>query len=91
MLYARPMENGPAPARGPDADADGPPAFQIVAGRPTAEEVAAVAVALAAKFAAGARPLPPPARRANWSDHSRLLRPPPQPGPGAWRRSALPR
>jgi hypothetical protein len=67
------------------------PVLAIVAGRPTAEETAAVLVvlrALAARAgpAGPVRPSPSP-----WSARSRLLRGPVVAGPGAWRASGLPR
>lgn len=86
----------------PRDDGPGPPhmrpMFRVVAGQPTAEEVAALTVVLAALRAGGtARPArapagtPPPCRSVSaWAQRSRLIRGPLQPGPGAWRRSASP-
>jgi hypothetical protein len=72
-----------------------PPLVRVVAGHPTPEEVAALAAALAARRAALARQASATAAArpavGGWSDRRRLLRMPPAPGPGAWRRSALPR
>jgi hypothetical protein len=68
-------------------------AVTIVAGHPTAEETAVVTVvltALASAAAAGTQ-AGPGGQRSEWSDRSRMLRPPVSPGPGAWRASALPR
>jgi hypothetical protein len=65
------------------------PVLRVVRGAATPEEIAAVvAVLLSRPAAGGARPAP---ARSAWSDRSRLLRCPPHPGPGAWRRSAFPR
>jgi len=62
----------------------------VVRGDATPEEIAALAVVLLAR--AAETEAPGPARSVNnaWSDRSRLLRRPLSPGPGAWRRSALP-
>jgi Acyl-CoA carboxylase epsilon subunit len=78
----------------PSADDDRPagePALRVVRGDATPEEIAAlVAVLMARSGAAGApdRPGRPPVSA--WADRSRQLRRPLHPGPGAWRRSALP-
>jgi acyl-CoA carboxylase epsilon subunit len=63
------------------------PLLRVVRGEPAAEEIAALAVVLAAKLAA--RPAPDPERGAarGWADRARALHVPPAPGPGAWRRS----
>ena len=69
---------------------DDRPLLRVVRGDATPEEIAAlVAVLLARPAGTGA---PGPARSVNnsWSDRSRLLRRSLSPGPGAWRRSALP-
>jgi Acyl-CoA carboxylase epsilon subunit len=66
----------------------GEPALRVIRGDATAEEIAAlVAVLLSRPGDAGA---PPAAARSAWADRSRQLRRPLRPGPGAWRRSALP-
>jgi hypothetical protein len=65
----------------------------VVRGNATPEEIAAVVVTLTAVAAARTRsadeakhePVP-----TNWNDRARLLRAPVRPGPGGWRRSALP-
>ena len=65
------------------------PLLRVVAGQPTDEEAAALAVVLAAKLAA--RPAQAREGRAavgGWSDRARAMRTPLTPGPGAWRRSA---
>ena len=70
---------------------DSGPVLRVIRGDATPEEIAAVVAALLSA-AAAASDAPPPARTAPsaWSDRSRLLRRPVHPGPGAWRRSALP-
>jgi hypothetical protein len=75
---------------GGDSGARGQPVLRVVRGDATPEEIAAL---IAVLMAAGGSPAPSPvapARRSAWSDRSRLLRAPLRPGPGAWRRSALP-
>ena len=65
------------------------PLLRVVRGEPTAEELAALVAVLAARSAAAAAP--PPARpRSAWADPARRLGVAGRPGPGAWRRSALP-
>jgi hypothetical protein len=72
--------------------------LRVVAGQPTAEELAALTVALAAAAraraarAAGAAGAAGGARAPvrGWAWRGRLLRSPLAHGPGAWRRSALP-
>jgi acyl-CoA carboxylase epsilon subunit len=63
------------------------PFLRVVRGEPTAEELAALVAVLAARSAA-----PAPARRPRsaWADPARRLGLTSRPGPGAWRRSALP-
>jgi hypothetical protein len=70
---------------------DSGPVLRVVRGDATPEEIAAVVAVLLARSAASHAP-PPSARPAPsaWADRSRLLRRPVHPGPGAWRRSALP-
>ena len=66
----------------------GEPVLRVVRGDATPEEIAAlVAVLLSRSDDAGA---PSPSARSAWADRSRQLRRPLRPGPGAWRRSALP-
>jgi Acyl-CoA carboxylase epsilon subunit len=62
--------------------------LRVIRGDATAEEVAALVAVLMSR-AADDEP-PPREARSAWSDRSRLVRRPLQPGPGAWRRSALP-
>ena len=67
------------------------PLLRVVAGQPTDEEAAALAVVLAAKLTA--RPAPARKERAavgGWADRARAMRAPLTPGPGAWRRSQHP-
>jgi Acyl-CoA carboxylase epsilon subunit len=68
----------------------GEPSVRVTRGDATPEDIAALVAVLLSRSAAGpgsdAAPPPPSA----WSDRSRLLRRPLHPGPGAWRRSALP-
>ena len=67
----------------------GRPYLRVVRGDPTPEELAAlVAVVMARSAEAEAAPAAP--SRSAWSDRSRQLRGSLAPGPGAWRRSALP-
>jgi hypothetical protein len=64
----------------------------IAAGRPSAEEIAAVVVAvLAARAAPASGPEAARRIRNQWSSRSRLLREPLARGPDGWRASALPR
>ena len=80
--------NGPASG---DASADGP-VLKVVAGDPSAEELAALTVALSAVLAARGGPAVQPGRAASgWADRSRMMGAPPSPGPDTWRRSAWPR
>jgi acyl-CoA carboxylase epsilon subunit len=79
------------------ADSAGPPVqpvLSVLHGEPTEAELAAVITVLAARSRAAAesagRPAPARASRSTWSAKSRLLRVHMTPGPGGWRRSALP-
>jgi acyl-CoA carboxylase epsilon subunit len=82
-------EEAPRPA--------GEPLLEIVAGHPSAEEVAALTLAISAVLAAreSAARAEQAARGANaaggWTDRSHLLRTALAHGPDAWRRSARPR
>jgi hypothetical protein len=76
------------------ADARTEPLFTIVAGNPTANEIAAVVTVLAARLgqaggAGEARAVP--GTRSGWSARSAVIRSPLSRGPGAWRAAALPR
>jgi len=69
----------------------GEPALKVVAGRPSAEELAALTVALSAALAARGGPAGLPGRASpGWADRSRMMGVPPRPGRDAWRRSARP-
>jgi hypothetical protein len=63
------------------------PFLQVVRGEPTAEELAALVAVLAARAAA---PAPAARVRSAWADPARRIRVTARPGPGPWRRSALP-
>jgi len=71
---------------------DSAPFLRVVRGDASAEEIAALVAALqviaVSAGSVGAEEEPRTVRR--WNDRSRLLRPAIHPGPGAWRRSALP-
>jgi acyl-CoA carboxylase epsilon subunit len=84
-----PASGGNGPASG-DASADGP-VLKIVAGDPSAEELAALTVALSAVLARGGPAARPGRAASGWADRSRTMGAPPSPGPDAWRRSAWPR
>jgi Acyl-CoA carboxylase epsilon subunit len=82
---------GGEPAAGP---AGRPPELlEVVAGHPSAAEIAALTVVLSAALARRDRAAGPgragrPA--AGWASRARPLRAPLRPGPDAWRRSGLP-
>ena len=65
------------------------PVLRVIRGDATPEEIAAVIAVVLSRSALhlGVPPRPTPSA---WADRSRLLRRPVFPGPGAWRRSALP-
>ena len=94
MQNSSSSETAAGAGSGPDAQAD-QPFLRVVRGNPTAEELAAVTIVLAARARAAAAAAQPaastPARRSDWSARSRLLRESVSPGPGGWKRSALPR
>jgi hypothetical protein len=70
--------------------ADDKPVLRVVRGDATPEEIAAlIAVVMAAASGGESEQEVAPARSA-WVERSRQLRAPLFPGPGAWRRSALP-
>jgi Acyl-CoA carboxylase epsilon subunit len=78
---------------GQDAQPASEPALKVVAGRPSAEELAALAVALSAVLAARGGPAQaglPGRASPGWADRSRMMSAPPRPGRDAWRRSARP-
>jgi hypothetical protein len=67
------------------------PVLEVVTGDPSAEELAALTVALAAALGARGGPAGEPNRSSpGWADRSRVMGAPPRPGPGAWRHSARP-
>jgi hypothetical protein len=68
----------------------GPPLLRVVRGDATPEEIAALVAVLLARPADAGAPGPVRSVPGFWPDRSRLLRRPLSPGPGAWRRSALP-
>ena len=68
-----------------------PPELAIVAGNPSAEEIAAVVTVLSARAGPAERIGSAETARYGWSARSRLLRAPVLRGPGGWRASALPR
>jgi hypothetical protein len=68
----------------------GEPALKVVAGRPSAEELAALTVALAVLAARGGPAGRPGRASPGWADRSRMMGVPPRPGRDAWRRSAQP-
>jgi Acyl-CoA carboxylase epsilon subunit len=73
------------------ADHDQPsarPLLRVVRGDATPEEIAALVAVLMAARPAEEAPAEP--ARSAWSDRAPRLRAPLQPGPGGWRRSALP-
>ena len=69
---------------------DGRPLLRVVRGDATPEEIAALVAILLARSAGAEAPGPARSGENSWSGPSRLLRRPLSPGPGAWRRSALP-
>jgi Acyl-CoA carboxylase epsilon subunit len=93
------MTRGGQAGRGDQGDRRGGPAsgltLEVVAGNPSAEELAALTVALTAALAAGdGRSGPGPPGRAGgasvWADRSAMVGAPLRPGRDAWRRSARP-
>ncbi len=70
--------------------ADRRPVLRVIRGDATPEEIAALVAVLMSRPASDAGAPPPRPAPSAWSDRSRQLRRPLFPGPGAWRRSALP-
>ncbi|HSF25917.1 MAG TPA: acyl-CoA carboxylase subunit epsilon [Actinomycetes bacterium] len=66
-----------------------PPLLRVLRGEPDADQLAALLAVVTSRGASGAPHRPAPA--STWADPARRLRPPMRPGPGAWRRSGLPR
>ena len=97
MTVAGPGSHGDRDARGDHRDlhVSGLP-LEVVAGHPSADELAALTVALAAALAAGDRLAGPggAGRRGGassvWADRAAMVGAPLMPGPDAWRRSARP-
>ncbi|GAB3421141.1 acyl-CoA carboxylase subunit epsilon [Flindersiella endophytica] len=71
------------------------PLLKVVKGDPTPAELAAVVSAVTVKLAAARSTSAPHSRgkgrASGWAAYWRNVRQPLRPGPGAWRRSALPR
>ena len=63
------------------------PAFRVVRGHPTEEEVAALLVVLAAQAPTEPATSAPPTP-SEWASYARAMHAPLQPGPGAWLASA---
>ncbi len=93
MVNGYPGEDCSRPTAG-----GGPATFEIIAGDPSAEEIAAVTVALTARLTAGAEhratarrgAATRTTRKGGWADRSRALRLPVSHGSGAWRASGRP-
>jgi len=82
---------GDGPASSGGASPASGPVLEVVAGDPSAEDLAALTVALSAVLAARGAPAGQPGRAASgWADRSRLMNAPLRPGPDAWCRSARP-
>jgi hypothetical protein len=73
----------PEPAKGGE-DGVLPPLLRVVTGEPTAEELAALTVVVAA-LSQQRRPRRRPTPMGGWSSRADLVRPALQPGPGGWR------
>lgn len=72
-------------------DAGSSDVLRVTHGDPTAEELAALVVALLGRqHGAAATSVSTPAR-SGWNDRARNMPVMPRPGPGAWRASAQPR
>jgi acyl-CoA carboxylase epsilon subunit len=67
-----------------------PPLLRVVRGDATADEIAALVAVLLARSADAEASGPARSVSGSWADRTRQLRRPLSPGPGAWRRSALP-
>ena len=74
----------------PDESAAATPAFRVVRGHPTEEEVAALLVVLSARATPEPTTTAAPTRTSGWASYARAIRAPLQPGPGAWEASARP-
>jgi hypothetical protein len=78
--------------RPPDHDQPpGRPLLRVVRGDATAEEIAALVAVLVTRSAGAEASGPARSVSRSWADRSGQIRRSLSPGPGAWRRSALPR
>jgi hypothetical protein len=69
---------------------DQQPVFSIVKGSPTEDELAAVMTVLTTRLGRQRKEDASTPARSGWSAYWRSVRSPIQPGPSAWRMSALP-
>jgi hypothetical protein len=77
--------------RSPDSDQPrSEPLLRVVRGDATPEEIAALVAVLVTRATDDVAPGLDRSVPGFWSDRSRQLRRPLHPGPGAWRRAALP-
>jgi Acyl-CoA carboxylase epsilon subunit len=67
------------------------PDLAVVAGNPSAEDIAALVIVMSARARPAAAAGAGETARSEWSARSRLLREPIARAPGGWRASALPR
>lgn len=65
------------------------PSLRVARGNPDDAELAAVSSVLATLACEPADASPTPTR-SRWADRTAAMRPPPRPGPDAWRASGLP-
>ena len=65
------------------------PLLQVVRGKPTTEELAALVAVVSARVRTGEGG--DPRARSAWTERARLVRQVPAAGPGAWLRSGWPR
>ena len=80
-MVTRPADNDQPPSQ---------PLLRVVRGDATPEEIAALVAVLMGRSADNEAPSPARSAQGLWSDRAARLRRPLSPGPGAWRRSALP-
>ena len=69
---------------------DDRPVLRVVSGDATPEEIAALVAVLLARSADAETPGQARSVSGSWADRSGQIRRPLSPGPGAWRRTALP-
>jgi hypothetical protein len=69
---------------------DDRPILRVVSGDATPEEIAALVAVLVTRSADAEASGPARSVSGPWADRSGQIRRPQSPGPGAWRRSALP-